>query len=59
MDFFKGFIHFFFKDLYHIHKSVLISVSGTSYMLHYSRPVVVGLLGYSGDVLSLQLLVTF
>jgi hypothetical protein len=48
-NFFKVLINFFFEDLY-IHKGLLRTLSCASSMLQYSWPAVVGLLGFSGDL---------
>lgn len=50
MDFFKGFIYFFFNDLWHSIKAALRSFSCASVMLQHSGPAVVGFLGFSGDI---------
>ena len=46
-DFFKEFINFLFKDLYHIRP-----LSYVSAMLQYSGPIMVGLLGSGANILS-------
>jgi hypothetical protein len=53
-NFFKGFIHFLFKDLWdlHLHKLVLRLFSCVSVVLEYSGLAVVGHLGSGGDILS-------
>jgi hypothetical protein len=59
MDFFKGFIHFLFIDLYHIHKGYF-----KVFVLYFSyagtlRSAMVGLLRSGGDTLSCLLSIVF
>jgi hypothetical protein len=52
VDVFKGFIHSFYKDLYHSHKGYFkVFVLCFSYVAAL-KPAVLGLLGSGGDILS-------
>lgn len=56
IDFFKGFIDFSFKDLYHIHNGCFKAFYSVLAMLEYSGPAGLGLLGSSGDIFVLALI---
>lgn len=58
-DFFKGFIHFYFKTSNIFIKAHLISLSCASTILHFSQPTRVTFLGFSGDILSWLLLLFY
>lgn len=45
LDFFKGVFYFLFKNLYHLHKIILLSFSCVSVALDCSGLAVVGFLG--------------